>query len=122
MLPMNVFGNPPIHFPPLTETWRQVWGRRTKFSNDVLAKNFDFTIDNFLRPFKAYIYSPFIDQNLDFTTKNSSLIPFLVSSWFASHPITALLKILGDECMGRPLNFTFWEYRPPSPPYVSAHD
>src|SRR6218665_4009114 len=26
----------------------------------------------------------------------------LVSSYFASHPITLVLKILGDGCMGRP--------------------
>jgi len=48
------------------------------------------------------LHDPFLDQ---FQNKNSSLRPFLVTSWsscFASHPITVLLKILGDGSMGRP--------------------
>ena len=39
----------------------------------------------------------------------------LVSSYFASHPITLVLKILGDGCMGRPPTSNFGG-RPPSPP------
>src|SRR6218665_1149848 len=37
---------------------------------------------------------------LDFTTKNSSLTPFPVSSYFVSHPTTLLLKILGGRIHG----------------------
>ena len=43
-----------------------------------------------------------LTKNLDFRTKTSSLTPFLVSSYFSSHPITALLKILGGGYMGLP--------------------
>src|SRR6218665_616274 len=38
----------------------------------------------------------FFTKNLDFRTKNKFLLKtFLVSSYFASHPITVLLKIFG---------------------------
>ena len=39
------------------------------------------------------LYDYLLTKNLDFRTKNSSLRPFLVSSYFASHPKTVLLKI-----------------------------
>src|SRR6218665_1050913 len=57
-----------------------------------------------------------LTKNLDFRTKTSSLTPFLVSSYFSSHPITALLKILGGGYMGRPPTSNFGSTVPPVPP------
>src|SRR6218665_673841 len=46
-------------------------------------------------------FSAFLDQKPRFQTKiYSSLTHFLVSSYFASHPITVLLKILGGRTHG----------------------
>src|SRR6218665_3034660 len=36
-----------------------------------------------------------------FQTKNSLMTLFLLSSHFRTHPITLLLEILGNGCMGR---------------------
>src|SRR6218665_1168239 len=44
----------------------------------------------------------FLTKNLDFRQKYSSLTPFLVSPYNASHPVTALLKILGGRMHGPP--------------------
>src|SRR6218665_1872581 len=42
-------------------------------------------------------------KNLYLKTKHSFMTPiFLFSSYFTTHPITLLLEILGDGCMGRP--------------------
>jgi len=52
------------------------------------------------------VYGPFL------TTKT----PFLLCSYFHAHPTTLLLKILGDQCMGRPPISNFCGDRPPVPP------
>ena len=64
--------------------------------------------------------TPFLDQKPQFQTKN---IPprhlFLVSSYFTSHPITVLLKILGaggGDRMGRPPPQMLGIVPPASPP------
>src|SRR6218665_3022059 len=58
----------------------------------------------------------FLTENLDFRTENSSLRPFLVFSYFASHPITVglLLKILEGRMHGPSHHPKFWVG--PSPP------
>ena len=58
-----------------------------------------------------------LTKNLDFRTKNSSFTPFLVSSYFASHPITVLLKILEGPIHGPSPTSDFGD----RPPIVSAH-
>ena len=43
----------------------------------------------------------FLTKNLYFRTKNSFMTPFLLSSYFHTHPIiTLLLEILGGGCIG----------------------
>src|SRR6218665_2447511 len=56
---------------------------------------------------------PFFKRKTTISQKNSY---FLLSSSFRAHPTTLLLKILGDQCMGRPPTLNFWGDRPPSPP------
>src|SRR6218665_374740 len=41
---------------------------------------------------------------------------FSLCSYFHAHPTTLLLKILGDQCMGRPPTSNFGGDRPPPPP------
>ena len=43
------------------------------------------------------LYDPFLFQKRLFQNKNSPLRLFLVSSYFASHPITVLIEILGGR-------------------------
>jgi len=44
------------------------------------------------------------------------MTPLLVSSYFATHPITLLLEILGGGgCMGRPTDLKFGGTVPPVP-------
>src|SRR6218665_3492196 len=42
----------------------------------------------------------FLPKNLYFLTKHSFMTTFLVGSYFATHPITLLLKILGGRMHG----------------------
>src|SRR6218665_2511142 len=49
------------------------------------------------------VYDPFFTTKCPLSTKNSLTTPiFLLGSSFRAHPTTLLLKILGDQCMGRP--------------------
>src|SRR6218665_1416006 len=113
---------------PWMETWHQVWGTekfsRTKFSNYLFMK--------FLRTFLVIdclllvstllnliynIYDPFLDENGTVHISQQKILsshPFLVTSYFPAHPITLLLRILGDRCIGRPLTLNFGG--PPVPP------
>src|SRR6218665_177035 len=57
----------------------------------------------------------FLRNNLYFRTKNSSMTPFLVSSYFATHPVT-LLQILGGPMHGPFPTTTFGGNCAPVPP------
>src|SRR6218665_3122472 len=41
-------------------------------------------------------------KNLYFRTQNSFMTPFLLSSYFHTHPLTLLLEILGERMHGHP--------------------
>ena len=67
----------------------------------------------------------FLPKYLDIRTKHSFLIPFLISLYFATHPITLLLEILGGrmhgpsppqwlgDCPPVPLSLRPWSARKP---------
>src|SRR6218665_3904024 len=52
--------------------------------------------------------SLFLPKNLYFRTKHSFMTPFPVSSYFAKHPITLLLEILGGRMRGPSLHLKFF--------------
>src|SRR6218665_4048398 len=58
----------------------------------------------------------FLTKNLYFRTKHSFMTPFLVSSYFTTHPITVLLQILGGRMHGPSPTSHLCESVPQSPP------
>jgi len=112
-------------------------GGRKKFSNQISKlpfwKKIEFNAEKFLLTFlvihctlslstvwnlKYHNCSPFLTKTFSFTTQNSSWRPFLVSSYFASHPITVVLEILGGWMAVSHLKFwgTVSPVSPKSPP------
>ena len=111
---------------------------RTKFSNvqtTFFRKKFPFYCQKFLMTFFSHrpyfvcllpvstvvseilhiAYTAlFLTKNLYFR-KKSSITPLLVSSYFLAHPITLLLELLGDGCMGRPPHLKLGGPSPSSP-------
>jgi len=107
------------------ETWRRVWGDGKKFRGPNFPKIFFyenisiFNAENFWRPFLIidlllspfaslplskiwYIpYIFFLTKNLYFTKNIPSSHIFLSTAYFPAHPVTLLLQILTDGCMGR---------------------
>jgi len=96
------------------------FGGTENFLNDlILGNKFHFNAENFWWPFSVIFYVfclsllsgiwyikymallNFFTKNLYFRTKNSFITPFLLSSYFHTHPITLLLEILGEP-MHRP--------------------
>ena len=100
-------------------------GIRKKCSMTFLGKNFHFNRDNFWLPYFSHrlcflplftvwhliynIMALFFTKNLYFR-KHSFMTPFLLSSYFHTHPI--LLEILGDGCMGGPSHQSSLGLRP----------
>src|SRR6218665_1918147 len=127
------------------ETWRRVWGDAKKFSRTILETISIFTPKNsddlFLVIDQVFLiltvsfkrFSVSLLYQMSYITLSSQqkalfqlkkfLVDtyFLLSSSFRARPTTLglLLKILGDQCMGRPPPQIFGEPSP-SPPYVSA--
>src|SRR6218665_271145 len=108
-----------------------LWGaeiifRRPNFRMTFLGKNFQiFLVINrfFLFSFTSshiliyniVYHSLFFTKNV-YLIKTISLLHFFVSCYnFRTLPITLLLQILGDECIGRP-HLKFWGTVPPVPP------
>jgi len=50
-----------------------------------------------------------------FHKKTSFMTPFLLNSYFRTHPTTLLLKILGGLMLGPPRPQNFWSDGPPAP-------
>jgi|SRR6218665_1361483 len=70
-----------------------------------------------------YMYDPFLAENHLFQNKTFLHDTFLlVSSYFPTHPITLLLKLLGDECMGRPSTSNFGGPSLPVPLSLRPHE
>src|SRR6218665_1199746 len=65
----------------------------------------------------------FVPKTLYFRTKHSFMTPFLVSSYFATHPITRLLKILGGRMHGPSpsSNLHIWLQHTHAHPYTQTH-
>src|SRR6218665_3824426 len=94
-----------------------------KFSNDLFRKQFhlisnDLFLDSILSEilYITYMTLLFLTKSLNFRQKYSSLTLFLVSSYFSSHPITVLLKILGGRMHGPSATSNFEGTVPPVPP------
>src|SRR6218665_1424639 len=93
-----------------------------KFSNDLFRKQFhlisnDLFLDSILSEilYITYMTLLFLTKSLNFRRKYSSLTLFLVSSYFTSHPIRILLKILGGRMHGQPPPKMFWGTVSPAP-------
>src|SRR6218665_3939642 len=61
------------------------------------------------------VYDPFLTRTTAISEKNSFTTPFLLCSYFLTHPITLLLQILGGRMHG-PSPPQILGDRPPSPP------
>jgi len=96
--------------------------RRLNFQMTYFRKKFHFNADNFWLFWSSTVFclsftslcyqkfyipytTPFLTKNLYFGTKIPSCT--FVGPNIFKHPISLLLQILGDECMGHPL-LKFW--------------
>src|SRR6218665_1843688 len=88
---------------------------RVKISDDLF---YFLVIDLVLRifPFFSHIFRMFTMLNVVYDHFLTRKPPFFTLSYFHAHPTTLLLKILGDQCMGRPPPQIFGGTVPPSPP------
>jgi len=100
--------------------WEKFPFRRRKFrmtflSSTIFCLFFPVSTVNLILC-NIHVCDPFLAEKPLFRTKHFFLTLFLVSSYFATHPTTLLLEILGDECTGRPPTSKFGGAVPPQYP------